>query len=120
MHYNLKATGITLTPEVREYLDKKLTHLDRLATQPEMQLNIELQFSSAATGPKYRAEFNLSLGKELTRAEASGDTLHSTIDIAANELHRKLTRDKKKRLHRLRHMAVRAKRFIRGWGREEE
>jgi putative sigma-54 modulation protein len=117
MNYNSKGTEVTVTAEVREYLEKKLARLEKfLQNTNAARADIELQYLSAEA-KMYRVEIMLyepSLQSPL-RAEARGGTLYEAIDIAAGELFTELTRTKKKRLHNLRHSAVRVKEFLRGW-----
>jgi ribosomal subunit interface protein len=118
MNYNIKGTGLSVTQELRDYVEKKLAQEEKfLGRDSTAHLDIELQFAEGERGKKYRAEFTLGAHGELYRAQARGDSMHEAIDIAINDLTRSLTQAKKKRIRVLRHSAARVKDFLRGFRR---
>ena len=117
MNYNIKATEVVLTDEIRSYLEKKLNTLDKFLQNKEAaRADVELEYLPDEA-KMYRAEIMLSEPslKQALRAVATGSTLHEAIDVASGELSSELTRGKKKRLHLLRHNAVKVKEYLRGW-----
>ena len=115
MQYNIKGTGVQITPELRDYLEKRLRSLDKFANA-DARVDIELGYQ-ASQEKMYRAEFMFyepGLHAPL-RAQGRGGALHEAIDLAEAELFRELTRVKKKRLHLLRRSAARVKEYLRGW-----
>ncbi len=45
MNYNLKGTNLQITPEIREYLEKKLGNLDKVLFEVETaRADVELQY----------------------------------------------------------------------------
>lgn len=118
MHYNIKGTGVSISPENRAYVEKKLASLDKFVGDLEAaRTDVELKFMPLWDGKKYCAEFMLyepGLPGPL-RAEARGDALHEAIDIASAELFRNLTQTKKKKLQIFRRSAVKVKEYLRGW-----
>ena len=76
--------------------------------------DIECEYSAVRDGGRYRAEYTVSVGGEVYRAEEWGTTLHEAIDLAGHELFRELRRAKRKRLHMVRRGALQVKDFIRG------
>ena len=117
MNYNIKGTDVSITDEIRTYLEKKLTHLEKFVHKPELaRADVELQYLPSE-GKMYRAEVMLidpSL-KQPLRAEATANGLHEAIDKVESELFSELTRSRKKRLQNFRHSAVKVKEFLRGW-----
>lgn len=121
MPYNIKGTNLPITPELRDYVEKKLAHVNKfVAGDSTVHTDVELEFSPVRDGGKYRAEFNMAQGGELYRAEMWGSTMHEAIDIAIDQLTKELRRSKKKRLHVFRKSAAKIKDFIRGWGGQAE
>lgn len=116
MQYNLKGTDLGITPEIREYLEKKLASLDKFVANPGAErTDVELQYL-VGEARMYRAEFTYrepGLGNSL-RAEARGTTLHEAIDLAEAELFREMTRIKEKRTNVMRRSAARVKDFLKG------
>ncbi len=117
MNYNLKATDVTITDDIRTYLEKKLTHLEKFVHKASAaRADVELEYMPSQS-KMYRAEVMLhepSLTMPM-RAEATGSTLYEAIDIMAGDVTSELTRSKKKRLQNFRRSAVKVKDFLRGW-----
>ena len=116
MNYNITGAEIKITDELRTYVEKRLHHVDKFVGNDSTALvDVKLHFQPLNDGGKYCAELTLSVGGEVYRAEAWGSTMHEAIDVSAGELTHELSRVKAKRLHVLRHSAVRVKEFLRGW-----
>jgi len=114
MTYNLKGTDVSITDELREYVEKKCGHAAKfLYDQGAARIDVELAYL-ATEEKQYCAELMLH-DKKVLRAEAMGSSLYEAIDTASSELIRMLSGDKKKRLHTLRHSAVKVKEYLRGW-----
>jgi len=117
LNYNIKGTGVDVSGELRNYIEKKLQHAEKfLHNDPSARADIELQFH-ALHGERYRAEFTVSASGAVYRADALGESMHAAIDLAVGELVNELGRNKKRRLHILRRGAARIKDYIRGWPR---
>ncbi|HVV39119.1 MAG TPA: ribosome-associated translation inhibitor RaiA [Candidatus Paceibacterota bacterium] len=117
MNYNLKGTNLSITSEIREYLERKIGSLDKLLSDTDAaRADIELEFLKDEE-KMYRAEAMLHdpHTKVPMRAEARGTTLHEAIDMVAGELFSELSRAKKKRVHLLRRGAGHVKDIIRGF-----
>ena len=116
INYNLKGTDVTITDELRSYVESRLAHTDKfVGDDPTAHVDVELAHSALRDGGKYRAEFTLLSQGEVYRSEEWGTTLHEAIDIAMGELSTELRRSKKMKLKIFRHSAVRVKEFLRGW-----
>ncbi len=118
MEYNIKGTGLAVTPEIRAYVEKRLGSLERFVIG-DARAEVEVEYR-ASEEKEYRAEFMLH-GPQFPaplRAEAHGATLHEAIDAANSELFRELTQYKKKHQTVLRRSAVKMKEFLRGWRRD--
>jgi ribosomal subunit interface protein len=114
MNYNVKGTNVTLTAEIHDYLSKKLSSLDKMTeSHPDARVDVELQYLPDEA-KMYRTELMLHDGS-VWRVEASGPTLHESIDTSTAELFHELSRTKKKKQHMFRHSAVKVKEFLRGW-----
>jgi ribosomal subunit interface protein len=118
MLYNLKGTNISLTDEIRDYLEKKLATLDKLTDAEGARADVEIEYMKDEAR-MYRAEAML-IGTHLKspfRAEVRGATLHESVDLMTHELAAELTRAKKKHIHSVRKGAAAIKDFVRGFGR---
>ncbi len=115
MNYNIKGTDVTITPELRTYVESKLYQADKfLSGDSTAHVDVELQFLGGERGKKNRAEFTAAAGSETYRAEERGDSMHEAIDLAAAEFTRVVRRNKKRNLALVRKSAATVKDFIRG------
>jgi putative sigma-54 modulation protein len=115
MNYNLKGTGLQVTEEIRNYLEKKLSGADKfVAGDTSAHADVELEYAPLRDGPKYRAELTVSAASGLFRAESTGGSMHEAIDVAVATLERELRKTKKRRLHLVRRGGAAIKDAIRG------
>jgi ribosomal subunit interface protein len=116
LNRNIKVTGLELTPELHEYVDKKLAHAEKFVNgDTAAHADIELEHKPQGRSKKYRAECTLALSGGVYRISEWGETMHEALDVMVGELVRELTQDKKRRLHTLRKSASRVKEYLRGW-----
>lgn len=116
MNYNIKGTEVPVTDELRSYVERQLAHADKfVGGDPTAHTDVELQHLPEGRSGKYRAEFTLSIGGEVCRADRWGGTMHEAIDLAGAELVSELSRNKKKRQSILRRTSLRVKEYLRGW-----
>lgn len=115
-NYNVKGTGLSVSDEIRTYIEKQLAHLDKfIGDDPTAHADVELQHQITEDRPRFRTELTLSCGSKLYRAEAFGDTLREAIDLAQAQVRSELGRTKEKRLNMVRRGALRFKDFVRGF-----
>lgn len=116
MNYNIKGTDIPVTDELRSYVEKQLAHSDKFVNgDTTAHADVELQYLEDGRSGKYKAEFTVSTGGQVHRAERWGSTMHEAIDLAGGDLSNELSRDKKKRQSMLRRTSLRVKEYLRGW-----
>lgn len=116
MNYNIKGTHVDISDELRTYVERQLTHAEKLTNgDSTAHVDVELSHDELRHGDHYRAEFTLEVGGAVYRASAWGGALHEAIDVASNQLQHELRQQKSKRLHVFRHTAVRVKEYLRGW-----
>lgn len=114
MQHNLKGANLTLTEEIRSYIDKKLGGFENfLQDASSARTDIELEYRESEE-KSYRAELMLH-DRQVIRVEARGRTLHEALDKALGELFTEITRNKKKKMRVFRHSAARVKEYLRGW-----
>jgi len=118
MDINIKATNITLTPDISDYLDKRLKSFEKYvdAEDTSILLNVEVGKTTDhhKSGDIFRAEINLHISGRDLRSVSEQETLYSAIDDAKDEMTRELRRHKRKRLHLMRRGGARVKAFMRG------
>ena len=102
MKYNLKATNITVTDEVREYLDKRLASLEKLFPfdDPSVMVDIELGRSTKhhQSGDIFFAEITIHHGKETFRSVSNRSDIQSAIDNMRDDIAGELSAKRGKEL----------------------
>lgn len=100
MNIQYKAHDVELTNELRALVEEKLTAVLKLLAHHEPS-NISLEAILAHdgahhTGTVFRVDFTVFAGGERTHAVGHGETMHSAIDMAKDELVERLRREKEK------------------------
>lgn len=83
MQVDIKATKIELTPEIKDYAQKKADMLDKyLGDFPAIHAHFEVEQTTThhVKGEIYRAELNLQVPGELLRVEKTGTEIFEAID----------------------------------------
>lgn len=118
MDINIKSTGIVLTDDISEYLNKRLGPLEKLldSTDSSVLCNVEVGKTTKhhLQGEVFRAEINLHTAGHNFRAVSEKETLYEAIDDAKDEMQRELRRAKRKRIHMLHRGGAKIKEFLRG------
>lgn len=117
MTINFKGTNIKLTPEISNYLNKRLEGLEKFLPKEggAFIADIELGKSSNRhkTGDIFRAEINIHLGGKAFRAVSESRDPYSAIDLMRDEINRELSSYKEKRLSLLRRSGQKIKNLLR-------
>lgn len=117
MKQKIKATNITLTPEISEYLNKRLLGIEKLLSPNDGSVFMEVELGKTTahhqTGNIFRAEVNLQVSGKLLRAVSEKDDLNTAIDEVREEITRELRSLKGKRFSLLKRGGQRIKNFLR-------
>jgi ribosomal subunit interface protein len=114
MKINIKATGITLTPSISEYIEKKIDLLGKFFQEGEVLINIEVGKTTKhhKSGDIFRAEIQVACGGQNYYAAVEKDDLYAAIDEVKDEIAYKLSSKKKKTLHLLRRGGAKIKNLL--------
>lgn len=86
---SIKTTGLESTPALVEFVNSKLSQLDRFLSAGQEAL-IEVEIGKTTThhkqGEVFRAEINLRLNGDFYRTEEVSEDLYAAIEIAKDEL----------------------------------
>lgn len=119
MRTNIKTTNLTLTPEISDYLVKRLSALDKFSDTSDDTALADVEIGKTTEhhreGPIHRAEINLQIKGQMYRAVAERETLFEAIDKAKDEIQEELRRTKSKRLQFIRRGGARLKDMLRGF-----
>jgi len=89
MNFNVKATQIDLTPELSDYLDKRLAALKKLIGEDaEVVAYVELAKTTNhhKSGDLFQAEMNFKAFGKSFFAKGEGDDIRSAIDVMRDEI----------------------------------
>lgn len=125
MKVNVQAQGITLTPDIYEYLDKKLASIDKHLHGDESAIaHVEVgkETNHHKTGNFFEARMTLRVGGREFVASARGESVYAAIDVLKDEISRELSAYKDKQVTMLKKGGRALKNiFRRAWpfGKEE-
>jgi putative sigma-54 modulation protein len=119
LQIQVKATNITLTPEISDYIEKKVRSLEKLIDPNDTSSRADVEIQKTTNHHQdgsdlFRAEVNLRVGKLALRAENSNHDLTAAIDNVKDELHRELTTQKRKTVHMIRKGGQIVKNILKG------
>ncbi len=102
MRLHIKTTNIPSTPELTEYLERRLSALDKLTVHHEEEVIVDVEVGQTTrhhqSGDIYRAEINVTIGKTVFRAVQETEDLFTSIDVAKDQMLGELRSFKGKRI----------------------
>lgn len=118
MRIIIKTTNIQLNPQIEEYVYEKIGGLDKFLNHIEEELK-EARVEIGRTtkhhqkGDIFRAEVNLSLGRNVLRSEAEEWNIKAAIDAVKDELEQEIKKYRGKQIARFKRGARVAKKLLR-------
>jgi len=123
MKLNIKTTNVTLTPQISEYVSKRLEKIETiLGDDPSIQCDLELARTTEhhQKGDIFRAEIHIvGAGRNCYSSSEKSDLLMAVDDVR-DEVLRELKAGKGKRISLVRRSGARVKSMMRGlwpWGK---
>lgn len=117
MNINIKTTGISLTPAITEYVNKRLIKISKLIQEDAtIQCDVELGKTTGhhQKGSIFRAEVHVvGAGKNAYASSEQGD-LYSAIDEVKDLILSELKAAKGKRISIVRRSGARLKNMVKG------
>lgn len=94
MKYNVRGENIEVTPAIREYVEKKISKLERYFTEaPDAKVNVNLRFNQDKSS---KVEVTISLPQLVLRAEETNVDMYAGIDLITDKLERQIRKHKTK------------------------
>ena len=119
--YDVKATGIDLTPAIRAHVEEKLSQIEKFLDKRDESIYAQVEVSKTTDhhqkGEIFRGEINLHVSGKDLRAEATDYDLYTALNAVREEIEKNLLRLKTKRESRIRRGARKLKELLRGLGR---
>lgn len=86
MELNIRSNGVKVSDGLREFIDKRMSKLDRLADHV-VDAQLELKSETTRTGAETTtAQITFQTGKHVLRAEAEASEAAKAIDMAIDKL----------------------------------
>jgi len=120
MRHNIKATGFVMTPTIKDYVEKRVNHLEKFVNPNQKELpmcyvEIGKTTNHHKTGDLFRAEFTLYIGSKSLRVEAEKDDLYTSIDSVTEGMVEELKSFKDKKVSLIRKGGAKIKALIKGF-----
>ncbi|EJS74915.1 MULTISPECIES: ribosome hibernation-promoting factor, HPF/YfiA family [Bacillus cereus group] len=97
MKFNIRGENIEVTPALKEYVEKKLSKLERyFDTFPEIKVNLKVY------SDKQRIEVTIPFTDLLLRAEENNSDMYAAIDLVVDKIERQIRKHKTKVNRKLR------------------
>ncbi|MFD2442694.1 ribosome hibernation-promoting factor, HPF/YfiA family [Bacillus sp. CGMCC 1.16607] len=94
MNYVIRGENIEVTPAIREYVEKKISKLERYFTEtPEANVHVNLKVYH---DKKAKVEVTIPLPHLVLRAEELNDDMYAGIDLISDKLERQIRKHKTK------------------------
>lgn len=94
MNYNIRGENIEVTPAIREYVEKKITKLNRYFTEtPQAKVNVNLKTYNDKTA---KVEVTIPMPNLVLRAEEVHEDMYAAIDLISDKLERQIRKHKTK------------------------
>ena len=116
MNTHIKATAVTMTPILSDYINKRLQKIEQHFGDASMQCDVELGRSTAhhQKGEVFRAEIHLVGNGYNVFAQSKKEDLHAAIDDACDEALRSLSSRRKKYISMVRRGGAMMKNMMKG------
>ena len=102
MRINEKGTNMQITEEIKDYLYKKLEHLEKYLDPADESVMCDVELGKTTNHHKngivFRSEINMHIAGKNLRAVSEMDELFASIDMAKDEMARELQVNKDKRI----------------------
>ncbi len=105
MDIRIKTTKLSLSADLKEYIEKKMNMLDKYlggVSVSNCDVEIEYALNKQTSGDVYRAEVNLSLPGTVLRVEKMEPTVNKAIDKVKDHLILSIKKYKEKKLDKKR------------------
>lgn len=119
MKTNVKTTNIEMTPEIADYVEKRVSTFDTFIEPDDTTAICDVEIGRTTEhhqkGNVFRAEIQVSSKGNLFRGVSEKEKLYDAIDEARREVKRELRRHKNKNLTLLRRGGASVKKWLRGF-----
>lgn len=118
MNTNIKATNITLTDAISEYVAKRFQTIEKfLENDPTVRIDIELARTTAhhKNGDIFKAEIHIIGRHRDIYVTVEKSDLYAAIDALRDDVHNRVAESKEKRISFVRRGGARVKNIIKSY-----
>ena len=124
MRHNIKTTEFSMTPAIKDYVEKRVDHLDKFVNLVDSELpmcyvEIGKTTNHHKNGELFRAEYTIHIGSKSFRAESEQEDLYAALDRVTEEMTEELKSFKDKKVSLLKRGGAKLKGIIKGFYREK-
>lgn len=119
MKINIKGTNMTVTPDIADYLHKKIDSLDKFIDSDDTSVLCEVEIGRTTrhkTGDVFRTEISIRKDGRYFRAVAEEASVLAAIDEAKDDMARELNKDRSRQITMIRRGGAAIKNILRGVG----
>lgn len=117
MNTNIKATNIELTSAISDYVNKRLSAMEKFI-KPEEEMTAYVEVGKTTNhhkqGEVFRAEFNIEISGDKFYTFSEKEDLYTAIDDAKDEIARQIKTNKDRRQTLFKRGAVSVKKMLKG------
>ena len=118
MKINEKGINMKITAEIKDYLYKKLAHIEKFLDPKDESVLCEVELGKISrhhkNGDVFKTEINLHIAGKNFIAESEMDELFASIDMAKDEMVRELQVNKDKKVSMTKKGGAKIKDIIKG------
>lgn len=117
MNTKIKATNITLTTDISNYVNKRLEAINKLfKNDSTAQIDIELARTTAhhKNGDVFKAEVHITAKGEDLYASAEEDDIYKSIDMVRDDILREARSSRSKKISLIRRSGAMVKNLMKG------
>lgn len=119
MKSNIKATNFTLTPEITDYIEKRLSGLEKFTEKYSntfFEIEVGRTTNHHKTGDIYKAEIQAKIGEYEYFSSAEREDLYSAIDAVRDIIGQDIATKKDKNMTLWKRGAQKIKSMMKGMG----
>jgi putative sigma-54 modulation protein len=116
MNINIKATNMELTETISDYVNKRLSAIEKFVKDEEMNAHVEVGKTTNhhKQGEIFKAEFNIEISGNKFYTISEQEDLYTSIDDAKEEILRQITKTKDRRQTLFKRGATSVKKMLKG------
>lgn len=120
MRHNIKATDFSMTPTIKDYIEKRINHIDKFVNPSQKELpmcyiEIGKTTNHHKNGDLFKAELTIEIGSKTLRAESQEEDLYAALDKVSEEMTEELKSFRNKEISLIRRGQAKIKSIIKGF-----